>query len=384
MELQACFASSLIVTRGNDPTTQAALARALDIAMRLNAAPMQLYILHALYRWQARSGDFRGLKELTVTLDNIARQIADPLADVAVHGFCAVASFFTGDNFQVAGHARIALTAPVHLSKLNVASFGHLNKVKHILANNMWVMGYPDQAEAMAKEAITESEALNHPPTLCYVLMSAVVVSLERGDLEKSDELIRRLTEMATKHGLLTYARAAAGWQGRLAVSCGELSRGIELLRAAIASLHEDGYELYRPQLSGTLARALAQSGQRELARNTICEAVTWAETRERKLHFVELLGVKGEILAASSADDSAPGEACLLRSLELARQLGLLSFELRSAIGLARLWSDRGERRRAFELLDPTFRRFSEGLRTRDLIEAANLLETLRMKAPT
>src|SRR5271169_5224436 len=54
MELQACFASSLIVTRGNSPTTQTALIRALDIATLLNTAPMQLYILHALYRWQAR------------------------------------------------------------------------------------------------------------------------------------------------------------------------------------------------------------------------------------------------------------------------------------------------------------------------------------------
>jgi len=380
MELQACFASSLIVTRGNSPTTQTALIRALDIATLLpNTAPMQLYILHALYRWQARSGDFRGFEELTDRLDNIAKQIADPLADVTAHGFCAVAYFFTGDNRQVARHAQIALTAPVHLSKLNPASFGHLNKVRHILANNLWVMGYPDQAAAMAKEAIEESEALNHPPTLCYVLMSTVVISLERGDLQRADELIQRLAEIATKHGLLTYVRAAGGWQGRLAVSRGELSRGIQLLRAAIASLHEDGYELYRPPLSGVLAEGLAKSGERELAYSTICEAVSWAETRGRKLHFVELLRVKGEILTSLSADDSARGEAYLLQSLELARQLGLLSFELRSSISLARLWSDRGEIKRALEVLDPTFHRFSEGFRTRDVVEAANLLEQLR-----
>ena len=381
MELQACFASSLIVTRGNSPTTQTALIRALDIATLLNMAPMQLYTLHALYRWQARSGDFRGFEELTDRLDNIAKQIADPLADVTAHGFCAVAYFFTGDNRQVARHAQIALTAPVHLSRLNPASFGHLNRVRHILANNLWVMGYPDQAAAMAKEAIEESEALNHPPTLCYVLMSTVVISLERGDLQRADELIQRLAAIATKHGLLTYVRAAGGWQGRLAVSRGELSRGIQLLQAAIASLHEDGYELYRPALSGVLAEGLAKSGQRELAYSTICEAVTWAETRGRKLHFVELLRVKGEILTSLSADDSARGEAYLLQSLELARQLGLLSFELRSSISLARLWSDRGEIKRALEVLDPTFHRFSEGFRTRDVVEAANLLEHLRSK---
>jgi len=88
---------------------------------------------------------------------------------------------------------------------------------------------------------------------------------------------------------------------------------------------------------------------------------------------------VKGEILTSLSADDSAGGEAYLLQSLELARQLGLLSFELRSSISLARLWSDRGEIKRALEVLDPTFHLFSEGFRTRDVVEAINLLEQLR-----
>ena len=381
MELQACFASSLIVTRGNGSTTRAALIRGLDVATLLHAAPMQLYILHALYRWQARSGDFRGFTELTDRLDDIAKQIADPLADVVAHGFYAVAYYFTGHNRQVARHAQIALTAPAHLSRLNQASFGHLNRVRHILANNLWVMGYPDQAAAMAKEAIDESEALNHPPTLCYVLTSTVAVTLERGDLRRAEDLIHRLTEVATKHGLLTYARAADGWQGRLAVLRGELSRGVQLLRTAIACLHEDGYELYRPHLSGALATGLADSGKVELAYGTICEALTWAETRGRRLHCVELLRLKGDILNALSKDEAGRGEVYQLESLELARQLGLLSYELRGSIGLARLWSHQGNTRKAFELLYATFRRFSEGLQSRDLIEAANLLEELRSK---
>jgi predicted ATPase len=62
-----------------------------------------------------------------------------------------------------------------------------------------------------------------------------------------------------------------------------------------------------------------------------------------------------------------------------LARQLGLLSYELRSSISLARLWSAQGERKTAFELLGPTFHRFSEGFQTHDLLEAASLLEELR-----
>jgi predicted ATPase/DNA-binding winged helix-turn-helix (wHTH) protein len=381
LELLACFATSFMITRGNDPTTHTALVRALDIAERLKAAPMQLFLLHALYKWQIRSGDLRGFGELTDRVATVAKEIADPLADAIANGFFAITCFFTGDHHEVSRHARIALTAPVHLSKLNLASFGHLYRVRSILARNLWVLGYPEQAMATSEEAVQEAENLNHPFTLCYVLMACVMVPLETGDWQRAEELIHRLSSIATKHELLTYARASVGWQGRLAVSRGDLSRGIELLQAALAALHEDGYELYRPLLSVTLAEGLAKTGERELAYSTTCEAVSWAETRGRVLELINLLRVKGEILTSMSQQDVGEGEACLLESLKLARERGLLSLELRAGISLARLWADRAQRDKALELLDPIFNRFSEGFQTRDLVAAANLLQQLRSR---
>jgi predicted ATPase/DNA-binding winged helix-turn-helix (wHTH) protein len=381
LELLACFASSLMITKGNVLTTHSALTGALDIAERLKAAPMQLFLLHALYKWQVRSGDFRVLRELTNRIETVAKQIPDPFANAIAHGFFAFTCFYTGDNHEVRRHARIALAAPVHSSKLNVASFGSVHSAKHVLAHNLWVLGYPQQSMVMAAEAVQEADDLNRPFTFCYVLNSGVVVALEAGDWQKAEELIQRLSTIASKHEFLTYARASVGWQGRLAVSRGDLSRGIELLQTALAALHEDGYELYRPPLSLTLAEGLAKAGQRELAYSTICEAVGWAETRGRVLDVIDLLRVKGEIIASMSQKDTSEGEACLVQSLQLARQRGLLSLELRVGISLARLWADRAQQDKALELLDPIFDRFSEGFQTRDLVAAANLLQQLRSR---
>jgi len=379
LELLAFFTSSLMVTRGNGPPIHTALIRGVDIAERLKTGPMQLYFLHALYKWQIRSGDLRGFKELTDRVDTVAKQVADPLADAIAHGFFAVTCFFTGANREVRRHAHIALTAPVHLSKLNLASFGHLHRVRSTLARNLWILGYPEQAVATAEEAVQEAENLNHPITLCYILMSSVIVPLETGDWQRAEELIHRLFTVATKHHLLTYARASVGWQGRLTVSRGDLSRGIELLQTALAALREDGYELYRSQLSVALAEGLAKAGQHELACSTIWDAVTWAETRGRILELIDLLRVKGEILTSMSQQDTSEGETCMLQSLQLARERGLLSLELRTGISLARLWAGRAQRDRAFELLEPIFNRFSEGFQTRDLVTATNLLHQLQ-----
>jgi len=125
----------------------------------------------------------------------------------------------------------------------------------------------------------------------------------------------------------------------------------------------------------------LAKTGQRELAYSTICEAITWVETHGSILSFIELLRVKGEILTSMSEQPTSEGEACLLQSLQLAQERGLLSLELRVGIRLARLWAVRGQRNKALELLDPIFNRFSEGFQTRDLVAAANLLQQLRSR---
>jgi predicted ATPase/DNA-binding winged helix-turn-helix (wHTH) protein len=381
LELLACFASSLMSTRGNAPASHTALVRALDIAERLETAPMQLYLLRALYCWQNRSGDFHGLKELTSRIETVTTAIPNPFDDAVAHGFHAFTCFFTGHNREVHRHARIALAAPVHLSKPNQPSFGQLRWVRSILARNLWALGYPERAMATTEEAAREADDLNHPHPHCYILMSCVVVPLETGDWQRAEELIHRLSGIATKHHLFLYARASVGWQGRLAVSRGDLSRGVELLQTSLAALHEDGYELYRSQLSVTLAEGLATAGQRELAYSTICEAVTWAETRGRVLDLIDLLRVKGEILTSMSPQDTSEGEACLLKSLQFARQRGLLSLELRAGISLARLWADRAQRDKALELLDPIFSRFSEGFQTCDLVAAANLLQQLRSR---
>ena len=78
---------------------------------------------------------------------------------------------------------------------------------------------------------------------------------------------------------------------------------------------------------------------------------------------------------AAASAEEV---ETCFRGALDVAREQQAKTFELRAATSLARLWSDRGERQRAHDLLAPIYGWFTEGFGTRDLIEAKALLDAL------
>ena len=78
-------------------------------------------------------------------------------------------------------------------------------------------------------------------------------------------------------------------------------------------------------------------------------------------------LGHIPAFVRASGQSILADVEALFLRSLDEARQQGALSWELRTAMNLARLWTERRRRADAGALLRPVYASFTEGFATDD-----------------
>jgi predicted ATPase len=380
-ELQACLALAVMDTKGNRASARGALFRALEVAEGLHDAPIQLMILfHGLFRWQVRSGDFRGFEQLTRRADAVAKDIDDPFGAATAHAAAAISAFFVGDKRKVPELSRTALAEPLHSSKFN-AAFGHWNAcgVNIVFPRTLALLGYPAQAAITANETVQEAVALDRPVTLCYVLMSVIILYLENGDLTSAQAALERLLSCAAGHGLLTYSRAAVGCQGWIDVLRGELLRGIDLLQKALVSLHEDGYELYRPDLSRVLGEALLESGQWERACLVVDEAIAWCETRARTHETLDLQRVKAQILIERPPHEMREGEARLLSALDAAKQQGLPAVQLRVGIHLAKLWRSQGRARKAIDLLRSICGRFADGSETQDIRAAAHLLNDLR-----
>jgi predicted ATPase len=78
-----------------------------------------------------------------------------------------------------------------------------------------------------------------------------------------------------------------------------------------------------------------------------------------------------------------APGAAAAAedhfrQALDWSRRQGALSWELRAATSLARLWSDQSRKREARNLLVRVYDQFSEGFETTDLKAAKALIDEL------
>jgi adenylate cyclase len=90
-----------------------------------------------------------------------------------------------------------------------------------------------------------------------------------------------------------------------------------------------------------------------------------------------ELLRIRGKLLLAAG-EEAPAAQACFQRALDIARQQGARSWELRAATSMARLWKSQGRIENARSLLAKIYGWFSEGFETADLVEAKALLASL------
>jgi tetratricopeptide (TPR) repeat protein len=164
--------------------------------------------------------------------------------------------------------------------------------------------------------------------------------------------------------------------KGKLAIACDEIENGIDLLRKVLKSIHEY-FNLLVPTVTGALAEGLRKAGQLEEALFTIDDAITRAKTDGVKVDLSELLRIKSLVLVEKNDREAAID--CLSEAVEVARAQSALARELRSAVDLARLLSEGGQRDQARRDLALVYDRFTEGFETADLMVGRALLENLQ-----
>ena len=127
------------------------------------------------------------------------------------------------------------------------------------------------------------------------------------------------------------------------------------------------------------MAEALGRAGQIADGLAAIEEAIVRSERSEEQWLTPELLRIKGELfLLQGVSGAAAAAEGLFRRALDLAHEQGALSWELRCATSLARLWRDQARGDEVPRLLASVYNRFTEGFDTADLKAAKALLEDL------
>jgi predicted ATPase len=246
-----------------------------------------------------------------------------------------------------------------------------------ILATVRWLQGFPEQALQASRLAIEE---VHHPASLCLALfVGGGLVSRWVGDSETAERLIAELIAQTEKHSFGPYHAFGLALNGMFMARRGDPATGADLLRSALNRLREAQYFIYHAMFLTDLAEVLSSAGRVGEGLVVIAETLGLIEQNGAFWYLPEALRIKGELMLLQGGQGAAASaEEHFQRALDSARRQTALSWELRAATSLARLWRDQARSKKASGLLAPVYDRFTEGFATADLKEAKMLLEEL------
>jgi predicted ATPase len=215
--------------------------------------------------------------------------------------------------------------------------------------------------------------------SLCYVLAHAACpLALLTGDLAAAEHYGTMLLDHSTRHALGRWRACGRGFQGVLVIRRGDVITGLQLLRAGLDEFGEVGSSLLQ-FLALLMAEALGRAGQYADGLGVIDETIARSERTEELWAMAELMRVRGELLLLQGEPGAAAAaEDHFRQALDWACRQGALSWELRAAMSLARLWQNQGRPADAVACLQPVYDRFTEGFDTADLTAAKQLLKEL------
>jgi predicted ATPase len=232
----------------------------------------------------------------------------------------------------------------------------------------------------MAHRTVESAQARDHTISLCYALSSAACpIALRVGDVATAEIYVAMLLDHSAKLAMAVWQAEGLCLKGALLLKQGRLEDGLGLLRSALGELRERGAILRYTAFLGVLAEGCVRAGQFAAGRAAVDEALARSQSHDERWWLAELLRIKGKLVSSENVPDAAAvAEDHFRQALDWARRQGALSWELRAATSLARLWRGQDRSTEAHRLLAPVYDRFTEGFATADLTAAKALLDTL------
>ncbi len=373
MALLTALGHALMFSHGNAAGARPAFERALALAQAQGDQASQFRLLAGLHMHYRRAGQFAQLLPLARQAEAKARELATPPAIAAASAMLGVTHHLLGHLGAARAALAAALRQPAGERAFTTNGFGFNRDTHVLLARNLWLQGYSDQAMATARDS--ERMARHDPVSQCLGLIWTMSLHHWGGAWRELEALVERLIPYASEHSLEPYKWVGMGFRGEMLVWRGETAAGVAQMRQAFNALQAEGYAFNTRWLGGSLANGLSVLGRIDQALATMDLALAAAED-SGAYNLADLWRIHGDILVR--AGDSAAAQRRYQAAIALADDTGALAWRLRAATSFARLRLRQGRREEARSILADTYGRFTEGFHTADLRAARMLLDDI------
>jgi class 3 adenylate cyclase len=243
------------------------------------------------------------------------------------------------------------------------------------------LMGYSETALRAAEEGLACARLRNDPHTIAWSLAFVGQIALNQRNAPLAARAAGEAAEISRQHCFPQWLGLAEMTSGWAACQAGDTKRGLALLQKGKRGWEATGAKFSTTRNATQIAEAYILTGLPEVALEHLATA------RGHGVSFGELYTAAEVCLVTAMAIQASHGpssdvEAQLKEALQIARCQHARLFELRAAVGLARLWSRQGRGAEAIHLLAPIHTWFTEGLTLPDLVEAKTLLADLGIRS--
>jgi class 3 adenylate cyclase/tetratricopeptide (TPR) repeat protein len=237
-----------------------------------------------------------------------------------------------------------------------------------------WISGRPDVARQRMARAVSLARESAHPYELAFAsFLEAWLYRLLR-EPERAEAANRQAIELSEKHDFPLVRDMAQAMMGGIVIASSSAEDRLAIAQQGFNSLVDTGARAGITDFMYCLAVAHEKSGQLEAAERKVNDALT--ANPDEKAFLPNLLRYQSELWYRRGEPSMA--ETGFQNAIALARSMGAKSWELRSAISLARLLSNTHRRNEAHSRLAETYEWFTEGFDTADLKDAKALLDDL------
>ena len=385
LHLQIAYGRALRGSLGHSAReTVAAWKRAREFAAGIHD-PVELAPIHSgLFNACLTHGELAPMRELAETIMNAAnRQPESPVAAVVAHWTNGVTCWFGGDYLNARRHLERALA--IHDAEPDPATFKAAtldlpSVIMRFLALVLWPLGSIDRSRRLARQAVKVPGGKRALAQVNALVHKAVFDGLCGDMLEETDTVLA----LAREHGMPLYAAAGTHLNGLERWRAGDRINGLAEMRRGWTLLHENDCYLCEPFWGMQVAVANAEVGQVETALDILRELIVWAEQSGQHWLDAELHRVHGELLLRSDRSRASSAEEAFIRALEIARRQQTRTFELRCALGLARLYRTHDRVAAASDLLAPILADFDAAQDLPEIEEAESLLNLSGLASPS